>query len=88
MHGLEGQGDGHEVPPLLEALAADLDAPTDMVAYIFARLPGVAARHMQRHNHLCIPGIVDFTMMYKNVMKVTLSQAMINATPVADIPLP
>ena len=88
VHRLEGQGDGHEVPPLLEALAADLDATTDMVASVFARLLGVAARHMQRHNHLCIPGIVDFKMENKKVMKVTLSQAMINATPVADIPLP
>ena len=62
VHRLEGQGDGHEVPPLLEALAADLDATTDMVASIFASLPGVAARHMQEANHLCIPQTVDFKM--------------------------
>ena len=73
--------------PVIMALAADLGHPVAEIANVFARLPGVAAHHMQRHNHLCIPGVVDFKMQYKNVTKATLSQAMINATPVVDIPL-
>ena len=37
-------------------------ATTHMVASIFASQPGVAARHMQKHNYLCIPRVVDFKM--------------------------